>query len=130
MVEGPMTGKFQKSYNRMNYHDIHSWVLRDGEIVDDLFGELDGKQLVYSPLNDKFQNVFMKLIINPFLEYNYDRYVPADGFCNLNSIYEIKKSGGQIIFGSLGYMYKSKVVYVWGHPKFKKYQDFITARGT
>jgi hypothetical protein len=119
---------FIDNYTRMNSHTIHAWVERDGKIIDNLFGEFDGREVVYSRVNKKLQKIFETLIIRPFLDYDYSMYEPTDGFCNLNCIHEIKKNGGTIVFGSLGYRENGTVTYVWGNPKFKTYQEFVTLK--
>ena len=72
---------------------------------DNLFGEFDGREVVYSRV---------KKYSRPCLDYDYSMYEPTYGFCNLNCIHEIKKNGGTIVFGSLGYRENGTVTYVWG----------------
>lgn len=118
-----------------NMRDIHFWVERDGKIIDPMFKEYEeikkirnlSDEIVYKPITDK------KLIYKYVKEFHngWDHLgrsheifewaskgglFPMFGECYWNSLNEIKKNGGKLKVGSMGWRIKNskEVFYEYG----------------
>ena len=103
--------------------DGHMWVVRDDKIFDPHFIEYDilkkyhkGKKFIYYPADKTTQNVMIAIItkiilteyptVNEFLvDYKiFTENRKLHGYCMFNALMEIETNGGQLIFGSWGFL--------------------------
>ena len=100
--------------------DGHFWVERDGEIIDPYFIEYDFIKVVNRlegmPVHMKADDIVSKVIIRRFenvisydllfkmMKDNY--YQVSFGKCYLNAVLEVRKNGGELCFGSMGWKRK------------------------
>jgi len=104
----------------LNLADIHFWVERNGMIIDPEFiawenmvkkiNNLEGKK-IYQSLNDKETiKKYLKYQISIFdvRTMNILKDQPMNRQCYINSLNEIKKNGGKLKVGKLGWKIRNK----------------------
>lgn len=133
--------------------DGHFWVVRDGKIIDPHFPEYDlickirscdpkaDKSYIPAPemtqkiMIDMFKKCFKKHLKGDTIEelskelliISGDYKKPVVSCCFQNSLMEIAKNGGQLIFGSLGFKYAKKdgYFYEFGGEDYKTIKQFL-----
>ena len=96
--------------------DGHFWVERDGKIIDPHFMEYDLIcQIRGCNSNDKqyIKAPFITQFILSIVCKNLNHKQIGFGYCYKNAIEEIKKNGGTLCFGSMGFKNKLKSGYWW-----------------
>ena len=107
--------------------DGHFWVIRDGKVIDKSFPEwdmvisinkLDRKKQIYLPADDMTQRLWKQKCQKEYLTEDFSAldWTPRYGWCYQNALHEIAKNGGELVFGSMGWKFKScpKVHYEFG----------------
>ena len=123
--------------------DAHFWVVRDGEIIDFGFPEFteiekmhdcDSNKKNYIPAPEMTQQImiaqFLRVLktVGVIAAFGGSPHAaPIFGFCFQNSIREIVKNGGMLVFGSLGFKKNNNVgfYYEWGCEDYKIIAYFI-----
>ena len=140
--------------NRKDYYDIlamdlpevmvgHFWVVRDGRVIDPKFPEhrqiqrqnrlqdvschlpapeMTQKIMIASHIK-KAKNVFGENYAGHFRRIFDDR--PYFGMCFFNAVMEQRKNGGEIVFGSMGWLRDDDTeFYEYGGKEFQIVADF------
>jgi len=140
--------------NRRDYYDImamdlpevmmgHFWVVRDGRVIDPKFPDhrdiqrqnrlqdvschlpapaMTQKVMIASHIK-KAKNVFGENYATEFQRIFEDR--PHFGMCFFNAVMEQHRNGGEIVFGSMGWLRDDDTeFYEYGGKEFKVVADF------
>jgi len=120
----------------------HFWIVRDGEIIDPVFPEhkhiqrvnRTTNQVCRIPASEAVQRVMTAIHLKKVQEHIGDNAGeffwrvmgrPCFGQCFMNCLMEQSRNGGEIVFGSLGWVREDgSRYYEYGGENFKIVADF------
>lgn len=117
--------------------DGHFWVERDGSKIDTMFKQYRVlcqardctiRDIKYIEAPVETQQIMFKILEKSIYHTLIDnRDYSGFGYCYLNAIREIRKNGGRLVFGSLGFKYINKggYFYEYGGENYKTVKDFM-----